>query len=209
MKDLTTYINESLSEDKNIMPLLGLLDDIDIDFSQVTGKDDYDLAKNQEQLLADELKKVAEEYEILTIKEYCEKKKITYSPEVDSKIGDIIIYKEGKIAFCIDLKVSKSQTTVGTPTMLSLINFQGNTKHYYVCSNINGTNIRVLSANNLYNYITSGKGEVKVSKKRKESFSKVNALLDKVNLTGTGDLEKLYNEDFVTTNTIKELTRQQ
>lgn len=191
------------------MPLLGLLDDIDIDFSQVTGKDDYDLAKNQEQLLADELKKVAEEYEILTIKEYCEKKKITYSPEVDSKIGDIIIYKEGKIAFCIDLKVSKSETTVGTPTMLSLINFQGNTKHYYVCSNINGTNIRVLSANNLYNYITSGKGEVKVSKKRKESFSKVNALLDKVNLTGTGDLEKLYNEDFVTTNTIKELTRQQ
>ena len=189
MKDLTTYINESLSEDKNIMPLLGLLDDIDIDFSQVTGKDDYDLAKNQEQLLADELKKVAEEYEILTIKEYCEKKKIIYSPEVDSKIGDIVIYKEGKIAFCIDLKVSKSETTVGTPTMLSLVNFQGNTKHYYVCSNINGTNIRVLSANNLYDYITSGKGEVKVSKKRKESFSKVNALLDKVNLTGTGDLK--------------------
>ncbi len=209
MKDLTTYINESLSEDKNIMPLLGLLGDINIDFSQVTGKDPFELAKNQEKLLANELKKLSSEYEILTIEEYCQKKNIRYSPEVDSKVGDIVIYKEGKIAFCIDLKVSKSETTVGTPTMLSLVNFQGNTKHYYVCSNINGTNIRVLSANNLYDYITSGKGEVKVSKDRKNSSSKVNALFGKVNLTGNGDLEKLYDEDFVTTKTIKELTKQQ
>ena len=209
MKDLTTYINESLNEDKNIIQLLGLLNDINADFSQVTGKDPFELAKNQEKLLANELKRLSSEYEILTIEEYCQKKNMRYSPEVDSKVGDIVIYKEGKIAFCIDLKVSKSKTTVGTPTMLSLVNFQGNTKHYYVCSNIDGTNIRVLSANNLYNYITSGKGEVKASKDRKNSNSKVNALSGKVNLIGTGDLEKLYDEDFVSTSTIKELTKHQ
>ena len=209
MKDLTTYINESLSEDKNIMPLLGLLNDIDVDFSQATGKDPFELAKNQEKLLADELKKLSSEYEILTVEEYCQKKKMRYSPEVDSKVGDIVIYKGGKIAFCIDLNVSKSKTTVGTPTMLSLVNFQGNTKHYYVCSNIDGTNIRVLNANNLYNHISSGRGEVKTSKTRKNSSSKVNALTGKVNLVGTGDLEKLYDEDSVSAKTIKELTKQQ
>lgn len=209
MKDLTTYINESLNEDKNIIQLLGLLNDINADFSQVTGKDPFELAKNQEKLLANELKRLSSEYEILTIEEYCQKKNMRYSPEVDSKVGDIVIYKGGKIAFCIDLKVSKSKTMVGTPTMISLVNFQGNTKHYYICSNIDGTNIRVLSANNIYNYITSGKGEVKTSKHRKNSNSKVNALSGKVNLTGTGDLEKLYDDDFVSTKTIKELTKQQ
>lgn len=209
MRDLSNYIIESLSQDKNIITVLGLLKDCELDFSKVTGKDDYDLAKNQEQLLADELKKVAEEYEILTIKEYCEKKKITYSPEVDSKVGDIVIYKGNKIAFCIDLKVSKSKEVIGTPTMLSLVNFYGNSNHYYICSNNDGSEVKVVSANNLYEHITSKKGTVKVSKKRKESFNKVNSLLDKVNLKGnnTDDLSKLYNEDFVSTDTIRELCK--
>lgn len=210
MRNLSNYIIESLSQDKNIIPILGLLNDCELDFSKITGKDDYDLAKNQERILANELKKVADGYEIFTIKEYCEKKKINYSPEVDSKVGDVIVYKENKIAFCIDLKVSKTKTVIGTPTMLSLVNFYGDDKHYYVCSNIDGSEIKVVSANNVYNYITSKKGTVKVSKKRKESFNKVNLLLDKVNLTGNNsdDLSKLYNEDFVSTTTIRELCKQ-
>ena len=203
MKSLVKFILESSND------VFTFINSLKFDFSETSNMPSNSIenralkAKSQEQILIDTINNASEKYSAIGIKEYCEKNNKKYSYEIDSKLGDIVIYKDNKEVMFIDLKVSNEETYYGTPDMLSLVNFAANkdNKKYYLCSSINGVKHKLLLANDVYSYIINNKETIIASKDRKNSSTDVSKLFDKVTLKNSNknnfDITKLYDEDFV------------
>lgn len=210
MKSLVQFINEAVS-----MNILTLINSLHYDFSETakmsnsSKQERTNKAKAQEKILIDIINNAQEEYNAIGVEEYCESIDKTYSSELDSKIGDIIIMKDSKAILFIDLKVAETDKYLGTPDMLSLVNFasKNDDKKYYLCSNIKGSNTKLVKANNVWDKVISKKANVIVSKDRSNISPEVKKLTDKVKIVApesmkNADTTKLYDEDFVATSDI-------
>jgi hypothetical protein len=215
MKSLKKFIFESTNE------VITFIQKLNLNFTETgkmpnsTKEERAARAKVQEKIVIDAINEASETYSAVGIEEYCEKIGKKYSYELDSKLGDIIIYENGKESIYIDLKVGNSNKYIGTPTMLSLVNFGANNNdrdHFYFCTTLDGTDSEMVIARELYNYITTKNGSVMASKNRKTSSSEVSKLFDKVNLIKSSaapdaDLTKLYDEDYIPAKTIKDFNK--
>lgn len=213
MKTLVQFIYESVS-----MNIFTMIDDLKYDFSK-TGKmgdsskeDRSKKAKAQEKILIDTINDAQEEYNAIGIEEYCNLINKTYSFELDSKIGDIVIMKNDKPVLFIDLKVANSNDYLGTPDMLSLVNFAADNddKKYYLCCKLNGVDSKLVKANKIYSKVLAKEANVIVSKDRSNISPEVKKLTDKVKLVAPkemndADTSKLYDEDFVATSDIQNI----
>ena len=213
MKRLQDYINEAASTN-----IFVLIDSLKYDFSNTSSinssskQNRVKKAKAQEEILINTINNAQDEYHAIGIKEYCDSISKSYSYELDSKIGDIIIMKNNKPVLFIDLKVSETDKYVGTPDMLSLVNFAADNddKKYYLCCKINGVDSKLVKANKVYNKVVSKEGIVIVSKDRSNISPEVKKLTDKVKLVApkgmnNADTSKLYDEDFVASTVIQKL----
>ena len=213
MKNLTQFIIEAIS-----MNILTLINGLHYDFSETSNMSNsskQDRAKKdkaQEKILIDAINNAQDEYEAIGIEEYCDLTGKSYSYELDSEIGDVIIMKNDKPVLFIDLKVSETDKYLGTPDMLSLVNFAADNddKKYYLCCKINGADSKLVQANKVYNKVLSKEANVVVSKDRSNISSAVKKLTDKVKLVApqgmnNADTSKLYDEDFVATPDIRDI----
>ena len=216
MKNLKEYILESVSN-----KLITLINSINYDFSETssmsnsTKENRAKKAKAQEKILIDAINGAQEEYNAIGCEEYCNLINKKYSFEEDSKIGDIIIMKNDKPEMFIDLKVANSNNYLGTPDMLSLVNFatvatENDDKKYYLCCNLNGSNSKLIKASKVYNKVLSKEANIIVSKDRSNISPEVKKLTNKVKLVApknmdNADLTKLYDEDFVATSVIENI----
>lgn len=213
MKSLMRFINEAIS-----MNILTLINGLHYDFSETSNmsnsskQDRAKKAKAQEKILIDAINNAQDEYEAMGIEEYCDLTGKSYSYELDSEIGDVIIMKNDKPVLFIDLKVSETDKYLGTPDMLSLVNFAADNddKKYYLCCKINGADSKLVQANKVYNKVLSKEANVIVSKDRSNISSEVKKLTDKVKLIApkgmdNADTSKLYDEDFVATPDIRDM----
>lgn len=207
MKSLIRFINEAIS-----MNILTLINGLHYNFSETSNmsnsskQDRAKKAKAQEKILIDAINNAQDEYEAMGIEEYCDLTGKSYSYELDSEIGDVIIMKNDKPVLFIDLKVAETDKYLGTPDMLSLVNFAADNddKKYYLCCKINGADSKLIQANKVYNKVLSKEANVIVSKDRSNISSEVKKLTDKVKLIApkgmdNADTSKLYDEDFVAT----------
>ena len=213
MKNIIELINEVASMDPK-----NLIKNLKFDFSETsrmpinTKEERAEKAKAQEAILVDVINNAQDEYKAIGIKDYCKSINKQYSYKLDSMMGDVILMKDENPIMFIDLKVSHTNNYLGTPDMLSLVNF-GSIKYdkkYYLCSNIDGTNTKLVLANDVYNNIISRKGIMIASRDRKNISEEVRKLTDKVKVIAPkgmedADTSKLYNEDFVATNVIQRL----
>lgn len=213
MKSLIQFINEAASTN-----ILNLIKNLNYDFSDTSSisssskQNRAKKAKAQEKILIDTINNAQDEYNAIGIEEYCDSIGKSYSYELDSKIGDIIIMKNNKPVLFIDLKVAETDKYLGTPDMLSLANFAADNddKKYYLCCKINGADSKLVQANKVYNKVLSKEANVIVSKDRSNISSEVKKLTDKVKLVapkGMNDVDtsKLYDEDFVATSVIQNI----
>ena len=213
MKRLQDYINEAASTN-----IFVLIDGLKYDFSDTSSinssskQNRAKKAKAQEEILINTINNAQDEYHAIGIEEYCDSIGKSYSYELDSKIGDIIIMKNNKPVLFIDLKVAETDKYVGTPDMLSLVNFAADNddKKYYLCCKINGVDSKLVKANKVYNKVLSKEATIIVSKDRSHISPEVKKLTDKVKLVApkgmnNADTSKLYDEDFVASTVIQKL----
>ena len=221
MKSLVHYINESKND------IISLLNNFKVDFSDVssmpihTVDQRYEKGKAQEKIFIDTMNNGAlpEGYTLMSIEDWCEENGQTYSPKIDSKLGDIVI-NDGKEDWFIDLKVSLNiQKTeyVGTPTILSLVNFSGQKNHIYFLSNVNGSIKYVVDADKLMKLMTSKSTSayLMTTKHRSDKnsvYPEVRNMEGKINIKVPKSIESddpiwstdyIDNEDFVSSFTIK------
>lgn len=214
MKTLKEFINESAL----LNYISSLINGLKYDFSETTNmpnstkEERAKKAKAQEKILIDIINNAQEKYKAIDVKEYCNLTNETYSPTLDSKIGDIILMKNDEPVLFIDLKVAETDKYLGTPDMLSLVNFASkpDDKKYYLCTNINGTSKKFIEANKVWDKVISKEAKIIVSKDRKNISSDVQKLFDKVKLVApqkiqNADLSKLYDEDYIGTADIKNI----
>lgn len=215
MKDIKLFILESLNN-----KLLTAVRNLNYDFSETaslsnnTKENRAKKAKAQEKIFIDLFNELTDkdthfDYKAISCEDYCKLINKTYSFIEDSKIGDIIIMNDKTPEMFIDLKVAETNKYIGTPDMLSLVNFasEHDDKKYYLCSSLDGTQTKLILANEIYNIIISKKGNVIVSKDRNHISKEVEVFKDKVKLVApknmeNADLSKLYDEDFVATSVI-------
>ena len=210
MKSLLQFINEASS-----MNVMTFINSLNVDFSETAGmsiktkQGRAKKAKAQEKILVDAINEATDQYTAMGIEDYCKSIGKSYTYEMDSKMGDVVIMKDENPVLFIDLKVAETKDFLGTPTMLSLVNFASTNddKKYYLCSNINGSNIKLVNANKLYNKVVSKKAIVIVSKDRSTVSPEVQKLNGKVKLIApnnnqNADTSTLYDEDFVATSAI-------
>lgn len=207
MKSLLQFIKESAST-----KLLTLVNNLHYDFTDTSNLSKEDKAKAQEKILIDTINNLDNEYKAIGVKEYCKLINKTYSDELDSKIGDIIIMKDNKPVLFIDLNVAETDKYLGTPNMLSLVNFaeEDDDKKYYLCCKINGVGSKLIKANKVYTKVLSKEASVIASKNRSNISPKVKELTNKVKLFAPNnmnnvDTTKLYDDDFVSTSSIQNL----
>lgn len=213
MKSLVQFINEAVS-----MNVLTLINSLHYDFSETSNmsnsskQDRAKKAKAQEKILVDIINNAQDQYKAIGVEEYCDSIGKSYSYELDSKIGDIIIMKNDKPVLFIDLKVAITNEYLGTPDMLSLVNFAADNddKKYYLCCKINGADSKLIQANKVYNKVLSKEANIIVSKDRSNISPEVKKLTDKVKLVApqnmkNADTSKLYDEDFVGNDDIKKI----
>lgn len=214
MKTLQEFINESVSPNY----IMALINGLNYDFSETenmpnnTKEERAKKAKAQEEILINTINNAQEKYKVIGIKEYCNLINKTYSYELDSKFGDIIFMKNDEPILFIDLKVAETDKYLGTPDMISLVNFASKTdnKKYYLCTNINGSSKKFVKANDVWNKVVSKEATVLVSKDRKNISPDVKNLFDKVKLVApekmkNADLSKLYDEDYISTKDIRNI----
>lgn len=212
MKTLAKYILENIAA---FSPET-LINGLNYDFSSTSNmssssKSDRERkAKAQEQILIDAINNAGETYKAISIEEYCDMKNKTYSYELDSKLGDIVIMNGSDVVMFIDLKVADDNTYYGTPDMLSLVNFADvlNDKKYYLCCKLNGVDSKLIKANTLYDAVVSKTVSVIVSKDRHNASSKVKKLTNTVKIVApyndkSADTSVLYDEDFVSSDAIE------
>jgi len=215
MKNIKLFILESLNN-----KLLTVVRNLNYDFSETaslsnnTKENRAKRAKAQEKIFIDLFNELTDkdthfDYKAISCEDYCKLINKTYSFIEDSKIGDIIIMNDKTPEMFIDLKVAETNKYIGTPDMLSLVNFasERDDKKYYLCSSLDGSQKKLILANEIYNIIISKKGNVIVSKDRNHISKEVEAFKDKVKLVApknmeSADLSKLYDEDFVATSVI-------
>ena len=220
MKSLLNFINEALNPN-----ILTYLNKLKIDFSDTKGMssntktDRYNKAKAQEAKMVEVLSQsLPADYSVKSIEDWCKENKKSYSPEFDSKNGDIVL-SDGKQEIFVDLKVAEDDSYLGTPTVLSLVNFSNADNHYYFLSNLSGTRKKVVNAKAVYDFMTSKNKDAffMTSKYRDEGYKankEVENLYNKVNLkapktqTATQrmqDTSYLSDEDFVSTYSIEKI----
>lgn len=208
MKTLNLFITEQESNND----ILDTISKCKFDFptgSTSTKDEQCELAKVQESYLVDVLRTRITDYKILTCKEWCKKMNMNWSPKIDSYYGDIMILKDDKVIFNIDLKVGYTNENYGTPTALSLSNFGSSTakpcgKFLYLCCKKNGSDNIFVDRDKLYNDYTSSKSlsPFMVSKNRNEVLKNNPFKFKIVKQRGVDggifdDVETLYNEDFI------------
>lgn len=214
MKTLTKYILENIAA---FSPET-LINGLKYDFSSTknmphgTQKDRYAKEKAQEQILIDAVNNAGETYKAVGIEEYCSLTGKSYSYELDIKLGDIVIMNGSDAVMFIDLKVADDNTYYGTPDMLSLVNFaeRPDDKKYYLCCKLNGVDSKLVKANTVYDAVVSKIASVIVSKDRNNISPKVSELTNVVKLVAPqnnkyADISKLYDEDFVSVDSIRNL----
>ena len=214
MKTLTKYILENIAAFGPETLINGLKYDFSStkNMSYETKKDRYAKAKAQEQILIDAVNNAGEIYKAVGIEEYCSLTGKSYSNELDIKLGDIVIMNGSDAVMFIDLKVADDNTYYGTPDMLSLVNFAERPydKKYYLCCKLNGVGSKLIKANTVYDAVVSKTASVIVSKDRNNISPKVSELTNVVKLVAPqnnkyADTSKLYDEDFVSTASIRDL----
>lgn len=221
MKSLVKYIYESKND------VVTLLTNLKVDFSSVasmpiqTVDQRYTKGKKQEKILIDTLNDGAlpEGYIVMSIEEWCEQNEENYSPKIDSKYGDIVI-NDGKEEWFIDLKVTlniNKTEFIGTPTILSLVNFSGQKNHIYFLSNADGSVTYIVDPDKLMKLLTSKKESAYLMTTshrvdKNSVYPEVRSMEGKVNLKvpSTRDAsdpiwstDYIDNEDFVSSFTIK------
>lgn len=208
MKSLNNYIFENNNE------ILKDIVSLKFDFGSCknmpvsTKKERCEKAKAQEAIVINVIKQILTDYKVLSCEEWCNENNITYSPKIDSYYGDIMICKDDKTLYNIDLKVGTGNW-LGTPDALSLTNFYNTSnkesnKFIYLCCNETGSkeNVIVL-ASTLYE-VQKRKGfvvSVNRSKKLINNDFKYSKIYRNKNVP-SADTTSLYEEDFVLTDTV-------
>lgn len=172
----------------------------------------YDKAKVQEKYFVSKLPtkdKFGNRYTILTIEDWCNVKGVEYSHKIDLECGDVVVVHKGNVVLYIDLKVG-IEKYAGTPQVSSVMYFGVNLdpKRTYYCCRIDGSMTKIINAHDLYNAVFTGSVDVMVSYNRRKLSSTVNSMRNRVRLFKPkrlqyADMDKLYDEDFVTSPSIE------
>ena len=222
MKNLSNFINEALSG------IASILENVKINFGKTVcssaDSEDvrYEVAKQQAQMMVEALSQgvLPENWVAMDIETWCENNRVNYSPQIDSEWGDLVI-SDGSEDWFIDLKVSMSDKYIGTPSILSLVNFSKGANRIYFMSNSNGSQIYIVDAAKLMDLMLSMDDSAFLvtsrarETKNNQTFREVEELTGKVNIrqskTGRENpgndeiwgLDHLNNDDFVSSYTIR------
>ena len=200
MKDIITFINESIEKYKNNIPqevksfCYRMMQGLDYSKLQETNDNDqyrFKKSKENEQLFIDAL--ADDSYDFMTTSQYYEtlgnstkweSLSNKEQADFDRKNGDLIIVKNNKPIYFIDVKISSVGKLIGCVNLGSLAEFNEN--GYYLCISKNDEKYKIISHKDLVNAV-------------KENPSLINPVIKKpykgFNMTWEG--EQMTSEYFI------------